>query len=424
MAPSHSQVNQEVSVGRERVVMHPSEDDRRFRPVTDTIVALAAASTPFLDLYFDELSEASGSPFTFVTAAVFALVIGVSLLVRRRYPLPVLGLLLLGALLAAATGEEELPIPFTIAASVALFTVASTLPRRTAVITGVVAVAIAFSLELVSTGGAAISRESLAPVFWSAFAVAAGDAVRSRRISMQVLEERARRAEETREQEARARVTEERLHIARELHDIVAHHIAVVNIQAGLAERAMSRNALDTAATAITHVSEAARLALDDLSSMLHLLRESGDIDRRSPAPGLAQVNELLDSYAKADNRIQTTIRGKAQPLHATSELTAYRVIQESLTNASKHGIVGETHLTLSYEPRDFVVHVSNPVRTDVEGNLPAAPGTGYGVIGLHERVDAIGGSVTVEQTASGHFVVEAHIPYAPADSVRTGATP
>ena len=403
--------------------MNPSEEERRFRPVTDTVVALAAASTPFLDLYFNELSEASGSPFTFVTAAAFALAIGGLLLVRRRYPFAVLGLLLLGAVLAAATGKEDLPIPFTIAASVALFTVASTLPRRTAVITGVVAVAIAFPLELVSTG-AAISRESLAPVFWSAFAVAAGDAVRSRRISMQVLEERARRAEETREQEARARVTEERLHIARELHDIVAHYIAVVNIQAGLAERAMARNALDTAATAVSHVSEAARLALDDLSAVLHLLRGAGDIDRREPAPGLAQVDELLDSYANADNRVRTTIRGKAQPLHAASELTAYRVIQESLTNATKHGILGETHLTLSYEPRDFVIHVTNPVRTDVEGNLPAAPGTGYGMIGLRERVDAIGGYVTAGPQGNGIFVVEAHIPYAPVEPARTEAIP
>ena len=402
--------------------MHPSSDNRAFRPVSDTIVALSAASTPFLDLYFDELSEASGSPFSFATAGAFALVIGLSLLVRRRYPFAVLGLLLLAAVMAAATREEELAIPFLIAAAVALFTVASTVPRRTAVITGVVTMAITFPLELVSTTGSMVSRESLAPVFWAAFAVAAGDAVRSRRISMQVLEERARRAEATREQEARTRVAEERLHIARELHDIVAHHIAVVNIQAGLAERAMSRNAPDTAATAITHVSEAARLALDDLSALLHLLRASGDGDDREPAPGLAQVNDLLATYASADNRVHVTIQGGARPLDAASELTAYRVIQESLTNASKHGILGQTHLTLSYEPADFVVTVTNPVRGDVEGTIPAQ-GSGYGLIGLHERVDAIGGRVTAGQRPNGMFVVTAHVPYAPVEPARMEST-
>lgn len=400
--------------------MGPPEQDRTFRPVIDTIVALVTASTPFLDLYFDELSEASGSPFTFATASASALVIGISLLVRRRYPLAVLGVLLVAAIVAATSGEAELSIPFMIAAAVAIFTFASIRPRQPAVIAGVVTVAIAYAIELATTSESPLSREAFSSLFWTACAVAAGDAVRTRRINVRVLEDRAQRAEATREQEARARVAEERLHIARELHDIVAHHIAVVNIQAGLAERAMSRNAPETAATAIGHVSEAARLALDDLSALLHLLRGAGDMDRREPAPGLAQVNELLDSYASADNRVQVTTRGKPRSLDAASELTAYRVIQESLTNATKHGIPGETHLTLAYEPTDFVIHVSNPIRGDVEGNLPAAPGTGYGVIGLHERVEAIGGTVTAAQRANGIFVVEARIPYAPVEPART----
>ncbi|MDQ3167968.1 MAG: histidine kinase [Chloroflexota bacterium] len=404
--------------------MRTSADDRTFRPVSDTVVALLAASAPFFDFSDDELSGPAGGALSFATAGAFALVIGLSLLVRRRYPFVVLGLLLLAAVMAAASGGEESSIPFLIGATVALYTVASSRPRQTALVAGVVSMAIAFAVELGSATGSMVSRESLAPVFWTAFAVAAGDAVRSRRISMQVLEERARRAEATREQEARARVAEERLHIARDLHDIVAHHIAVVSIQAGLAERAMSRDALETAATAIRHVSEASRLALDDLSAVLHLLRASGDRDDREPAPGLAQVNDLLDTYANADHRVHVTIQGRARPLDAASELTAYRVIQESLTNASKHGILGQTHLTLSYEPADFVVTVTNPVRSDVEGNIPMAPGTGYGMIGLRERVDAIGGTVTAGQQANGVFVVEVHIPYAPVEPAGTESAP
>lgn len=265
--------------------MSPSEQDQKFHPISDPVVAFGAASTPFLDLYFNELSQAGGSSFTFATASTSALVIGLSLLVRRRYPFVVLGVLLVSAILAAIAGGEELPIPFLIGSGIALYTIASLYPRRTAVITGLVTLVIVLPVEAKSAGGTLISLD---PVFWVSLAVAAGDAVRSRRINMRVLEDRARRAEETREQEARARVAEERLHIARELHDIVAHHIAVVNIQAGLAERAMSRNAPETAATAIAHVNEAARLALDDLSAVLHLLRGSRDIDHREPAPGLA----------------------------------------------------------------------------------------------------------------------------------------
>lgn len=417
-------VRQKASFSRVQVVMSPSNADRTFRPVSDTVVALLAASTPFLDFYIEGWSDPSSTPLSFATAGAIALLIAIPLFVRRRYPFAVLGLLLLAAVIAAAPGEEALAIPFLIASAVALYTVASIHPRRAAVAAGVVSAVIAVAIEVRTESGSLASLDSLSPVFWTACAVAAGDAVRSRRISMQMLEERAHRAEATREQEARARVAEERLHIARELHDIVAHHIAVVNIQAGLAERAMSRNALATAATAITHVSEAARLALDDLSAMLHLLRGSGDVDEREPAPGLAQVNDLLDTYASVDDRVQVTVRGGVQTLDAVSELTAYRVIQESLTNAGKHGILGQTHLTLSYEPTDFVVTVTNPVRGDAAGSIPTAPGTGYGLIGLHERVNAIGGRVTAGRQANGVYVVEAQIPYTPAEPVRTEPTP
>ncbi len=398
-------------------------DDRRFRPVIDPLVALATASTPFLYLYVDEWSASSSPPLTFAKAGTIALLIGVPLLVRRRYPFAVLGLLLLASVGAAITGGEDLAIPFQIGTAVALYTVSTIESRRDAVAAGVVSALIAVVVEVMTEAGSLTSLDSLDSVLWTACAVAAGDAVRSRRISMQVLEERAVRAEATREQEARTRVAEERLHIARELHDIVAHHIAVVNIQAGLAERAISRNAHQTAATAIVHVSEAARLALDDLSALLRILRTSGDGDDRAPAPGLAQITQLLITYARADNHIQVTTRGEVRPLDSASELTAYRVIQESLTNASKHGIPGQTHLTLSFEPTDFVVTVTNPIRAGHEGQHPEGPGTGYGIIGLRERVDAIGGRVKAGRQADGTFMVEARIPYALAAPAQTEFT-
>lgn len=399
-------------------------NERRFRPVIDPLVALVTACTPFFALYGDEWSDSSSPPVTFAMAGAIALLIGVPLLFRRRYPFAVLGLLLLASVGAAIAGGEELAIPIQIAMAVALFTVATIEPRRAAVAAGVISSLIAVVVEVVTEAGSITSLDSLDSVLWTACAVAAGDAVRSRRISMQVLEERAVQAEATREQEARTRVADERLHIARELHDIVAHHIAVVNIQAGLAERAISRNAHQTAATAISHVSEAARLALDDLSALLRLLRTSGDIEDHAPAPGLAQITQLLTTYAHTDNHIQVTTRGEVRPLDAASELTAYRVIQESLTNASKHGIPGKTHLTLSFEPTDFVVTVTNPIRGDHQGNHPAGPGTGYGMIGLRERVNTIGGKVTAGRQADGTFMVEARIPYALATPAQTEVTP
>ena len=399
-------------------------NERRFRPVIDTLVALVTASTPFVYLYVDELSDTSSPPLTFAMAGVIALLIGVPLLVRRRYPFAVLALLLLASVGVAIAGGEELAIPLLIATAIALYTVATIEPRRAAVAAGVVSALIAVVVEVVTESGSITSLDSLDSVLWTACAVAAGDAVRSRRISMHVLEERAVRAEATREQEARTRVADERLRIARELHDIVAHHIAVVNIQAGLAERAISRNAHQTAATAITQVSEAARLALDDLSALLRLLRTPGDVDDRAPTPGLAQITQLLTTYARADDHIQVTTRGEIRPLDAASELTAYRVVQESLTNASKHGIPGQTHLTLSFEPTELVVTVTNPTRGDHQGKHPIGPGTGYGMIGLRERVDAIGGGVKAGRQPDGTFMVEARIPYALATPAQTEFTP
>jgi signal transduction histidine kinase len=399
-------------------------DNRRFRPVVDTLVALVTASTPFLDLYVDEWSDSSSPPLTFAMAGAIAILIGLPLLVRRQYPFAVLGMLLLASVVAAFAGGEELAIPIQVATAVSLYTVSTIEARQAAVAAGVVSALVAVVVEVMTESGSITLLDSLTPVVWTACAVAAGDAVRSRRISMQVLEERAVRAEATREHEARTRVAEERLHIARELHDIVAHHIAVVNIQAGLAERAISRDAHQTAATAISHASEAARLALEDLSALLRLLRTSDSVDDRAPAPGLAQITSLLATYARADNHIQVTTRGEVRPLDAASELTAYRVIQESLTNASKHGIPGQTHLTLSYEPTDFVVTVTNPIRGNHQDNRPAGPGTGYGMIGLRERVDAIGGRVTAERQADGTFVVEARIPYALTTPAHTEFTP
>ena len=399
--------------------------ERRFRPVSDTVVALLAASVPFLDLYTDLLLQPAGSPYSLITAIAAALVIGSSLLVRRRAPVLVLGVQLLAAVVLTSGWEAEFAIPFLVGAWVALFTVASLQPRRSALLAGVVTAAVGIAIEVVARtdAGPLLSLGSLDGLLPPALAVAAGDAVRTRRIYVQVLEERARRAEETREREARARVSEERLRIARELHDIVAHHITVVNIQAGLAERALSRDALATASTAIGHVANAACLALDDLSTVLRLLREPGDVDDREPAPGLEQVNDLLSSYTDADNRVQVTIRGQARPLHATTELTAYRVIQESLTNASKHGVLGEAHLTLSYEPAEFVVHVTNSVRDDAGGTVPTALGTGYGMIGMRERVAAVGGRMTAGRAANGDFVVDVHVPYAPTEPAQMEST-
>ena len=373
----------------------------------DAGIALLIFPLSYVPPFLDE-----GERVALVPTLLVSIVVALALLVRRRYPVGVLCVMLIMGIPTLLTGAHTVPV--TVGAAVALFTVASNARRRTTLIATAVTLVSVVGLIAGSADEVEGIQTGIGVMVWVALAGAIGDGVRSRRIYVRVLEDRAHRAEETREQMALARVTEERLRIAQELHDIVAHHIAVVNIQAGLASRAMSKEAYGTAATAVDRVSEAARSALDDLSAVLRLLRASDDVERREPAPGLGQVGELIDSYAHADHRIRWSMRGQTVSLDPASELTAYRVIQEALTNATKHGVPGGTYLTVSWESAGLVITVSNPVGNDPEGNAAAPVGTGFGMIGLHERVASIGGHISAGRQPGGPFVVRAMIPYSP----------
>lgn len=390
-------------------------EKRKVGRVVDAFLALLVAGGAFAATFHDE--QPSTSTMILAGVGILAIVAGIALWFRRRYPLVVLGVMLAVAFGARVMGTVAV-MPLMFGAEVALFTVSSLISRRVASVAGVITGCIAFAIARETTSGAAWwSPESLSVVVWTAFAVAVGDAVRTRRIYVEVLEDRAWRAEETREQEARARVTEERVRIARELHDIVAHHIAVINIQAGLAERAITRSSpeVEVASTALGHVREAARSALADLSAVLRLLRSPDDQESQKPPPGLPQVNDLVRTLSNQDSEIHTTIRGEVQQLDTVCDLTAYRVIQEALTNATKHGVPGRTRLLISYEAAGLVVTVTNPVRTDLDGTtVPVVAGTGHGVLGLRERVASVGGTITAQRLDDGTFAVMANIPYHP----------
>ncbi|MBO0518169.1 histidine kinase dimerization/phosphoacceptor domain-containing protein, partial [Streptomyces beijiangensis] len=144
------------------------------------------------------------------------------------------------------------------------------------------------------------AQENLGILAWTGLAAAAGEAVRSRRAFIDAMRERAERAERTREEEARRRVAGERMRIARALHDVVAHHIALVNVQAGVASRVMDQRP-DQAKQALAHVREASRHALDELQTTVGLLRQSGESTAPTePAPGLEVLDELVEGFVRA----------------------------------------------------------------------------------------------------------------------------
>lgn len=241
---------------------------------------------------------------------------------------------------------------------------------------------------------------------------AVGDAVRSRRELMAMWEERARRAEQALEGEARRRVAEERLRIAREVHDLVAHHIAVVSMHTGLAAHHLPDRP-QAAVESLRHARETSRTVLGELGTLVGVLRGADDpVAQVEPTPGLADLPRLLDSLAVAGLQVDRKEVGTPYSLPPATDLSAYRVVQESLTNARKHG-TGHAWLTMTYAPEWLEIEVCNAlVDTDLRDiGAPGPVGTGHGLLGMRERVLPMGGSLEIGPSADGEFVVRARLP-------------
>lgn len=301
-----------------------------------------------------------------------------------------------------------LPI-WNFAEVVALYTVAVATDRRTTVR------AFVLSALVLLAAVAVISRNEDVRFFLDgatgmitsgAIAAAFGDAVRSRRAYLAATVERADRAERTREEEARRQVVEERLRIARELHDVVAHHVAVVSVQAGLAAHLILKQP-QAAQSALHQVQQASATILDELAGILSVLRHPDDQDQPGlPAPGLGELDELVRFYVDAGLPVQLSRAGQPRQLTGNTDLVAYRVLQEALTNAHKHG--GPcARVAVTYTPADVVLDVVNPLRQ------PAAErfGTGNGLTGMRERAAAVGGDLQVRSDEAGEFRVRLTLP-------------
>jgi signal transduction histidine kinase len=247
---------------------------------------------------------------------------------------------------------------------------------------------------------------SLGLFAWTGMAAASGDAVRIRRAYVAEVEDRARRVEQSREEEVRRRVGEERLRIARELHDVVAHHIAVINVQAGAATFALSRQP-EAAGPPLAHIRRASSVVVKELASIVGLLREPGAQDGE-PAPGVARLPDLLDAFAAAGVRVEYALEGEARPLPAAGNLAAYRITQEALTNARKHGDGGPVRVCFRYARDRLAIEITNGV---TPGRAAGGDGSGYGLIGMRERAASAGGTVDARLTAADLFTVRVELP-------------
>lgn len=355
-----------------------------------------------------------------------------TLLLRRRYPLLVLALTATGvAGYLYLTGVKS-PIGITVAAATYTVIVQSDRLRRKIACAAVLAVAAALVAATIAfTDGDLLTDLGVAVLIL--LAVAIGEAVRYRRAYRAELEERVRRAEQSREEDAQRRVIEERLRIAHELHDVIAHHIAMMNVQAGVASHLL-REEPAAADQALGLVRTSGRTVLDELSLLLGVLRRSGDTSLpMAPAPSLRRLGPLIESFAIAGLTVDWQPSPAADGLADIVDLTAYRILQESLTNVVKHapGAVVRVRLDRHAGPRgdNLAVEVTDDGGTTERPAVSAGPGTGHGLLGMQERVASVGGRLDAGPLPGGGFRVRAVLPLPPdqtpsptAGALRAGA--
>ncbi|MET7647885.1 histidine kinase [Streptomyces sp. NPDC005426] len=329
---------------------------------------------------------------------------------RRRRPMAVLAAT--GGLAVVELVAIDPPAPVVMSTVIALYTVAARTDRPTTWRVGLLTMAVLTAAAMFFGSAPWYSQENLGIFAWTGMAGAAGDAVRSRRAFVGAIRERAERAERTREEEARRRVAEERLRIARDLHDVVAHHIALVNVQAGVAAHVMDKRP-DQAKEALAHVREASRSALNELRATVGLLRQSGDPTAPTePAPGLAVLDALLETVRRAGLPVEVACAAEGPPLPAAVDLAAYRVIQEALTNVRKHagpGAKAEVSVVRVGATAEVMVLDNGRGTADRAGGDLA--GGGHGLLGMRERVTALGGTLTAGPRYGGGFRVHAILP-------------
>ncbi|HEX4217639.1 MAG TPA: histidine kinase [Acidimicrobiales bacterium] len=343
---------------------------------------------------------------------------------RRRFPRAVFAISGAATFVAMATGLVGGITP--LAALIALYTVSARCERRWSIGAGLVAwVGVVAAVLLDGHPASFRFQLFVAPMTIIAGAWLIGDNLRVRREYVAHLEERAERMEAEQEAEARRAAEGERARIARELHDVVAHHVSVIAVQAGAARMvAESRPAAVSAEPSgpedmLASIEVTARRALSELRRLLGVLRKEEDRVDHAPQPGLDQLGSLVDRVRAAGVTVDVAISGPVPPnLPPGVDLSAYRIVQEALTNVLKHGGGAPTRVAMHFddESLDLAVTDSGP-----GGPRPPIPvpktafsttsAGGHGIIGMQERVAMLGGELSAGRLPSGGFEVRARIP-------------
>ena len=318
------------------------------------------------------------------------------LLRRRQAPLAAVGATTAVAVAIIALGSPFVPLQL----GVALYTLAASGESRARRGLGLAAVAVVATALTIASG----DDEFGSTAFHVVFLVASwllGDAIGSRRAYVQEIEQKAERLERERLTESRRAVAEEQARIGRELHDVVAHALSVIVVQAGAAEEVFELDPA-LARAPIRAIDKAARAALADLRRVLGVVSADAGYE---PQPGLARLDGLIDQVRATGLDVALEIEGALQPLPATVDLSAFRIIQEALTNTLKHADARHARVSVRYGD-DLRLQIRDDGRGEEPGSHP-----GNGLTGMQERVAMLGGRVEASSLAAGGYVVTAEIP-------------
>lgn len=393
-----------------RGLRHPYMWGRNHPVVIDALIAAGVAAFGLLTAYAGPVEAPLHGP----DALNYALTVAscVPLLVRRRHPVAVFMIvwpLTMWHTLVPYTGAGPV-----LAALFALYAVAAHARSRRTGVVALVAMASSVTLLLmVPRLEAGWDDVVLTTVFLSS-AWLLGDNMRIRRAYVATVEERAERLERERDVDAQRAVLEERARIARELHDVVAHSMSVMVVQAGAARRTLAHDQ-DKAAEAVGHIESTGRSALEEMRRLVSVLRgaNNGADDEPAllPQPQPGDLGKLILGCQDAGLDVSLSIAGDQRPLPPGLGLVVYRVVQEALTNTIRHAGPARATVCLDYRPDVIVVTVSDDGRGAA---APAGAAPGHGLAGMRERVALYGGELAAGPQVGGGFRVVAQLPVAP----------
>jgi signal transduction histidine kinase len=369
----------------------------------DALIVLVAVAGVLEIVLRQDAAQAPRSSVWFAAPAVAILVL--PLLARRRFPFGAPAALWL--LAAAVSFIDGRLIVFAGSASVAGMAAAFLLGNlRDAAQgrTGLALVLGAVAVIVYNDPDKATGDYIFTPVLF-AIAWLAGFALRERATQAEAAEERAAYAELEREAAARVAVAEERARIARELHDVVAHAVSVMVLQIGAIRHKLPQG-LDEDKEALGGVEQAGRNALVEMRRLLGAMRRDGDGAALAPEPGLDSLESLLAEVGRAGLPVQLHVEGDPVPLPRALDLSAYRIVQEGLTNALKHARARRADVTVRYGPDEVRIEVRDDGRGD-----STSDGLGHGLVGIRERVKIYGGEMTAGPAPQGGFVLSTRLP-------------